>query len=520
MEQYMYSRREPALQVYTVEEPRYRHYKRRESTSSSSSYSSDSRRSVEDPPDGGTWAWIVVLACGILHICNEVVYFLFYDTIVIAKFRNPVLAKNGKEIADTYPDFMVFEDVRVTGEIVVAFASVFLGYRIVAVFGSVCTIAGFLAASFVKSSEEYQLMGFLVGFLGGFGCACWRFTAYVAIMEYFKKHRMTALILSGFGRVIGIFIGYAVISRPLQLIWDPTTNIQDIEDMTPWHTYYRCQLVPAGIALLVSLVITPLSLARTRHPGDCAWFLRIRTTRLCRSGMLMLLLSVYFLYYFGESLPSTTIIYWMESEGFSTSHILGALFAIACGVFGGYLLLAFWPLKKKLYGTLLWMGLFCLLMGLMTLIFPIYRAPYISYVSAYCIIQAAAQVMFETVLRYVIPIGFGRQYIRWVEGLLGLFGGGALIANNFIVKALEKKAGVYKNTYYWAGSCFLAAGLLAIVFIQMAICLKFKDRNREREEGPQPPPMEMYERSRKRKRESSRRREESPPRIYYGYQYR
>lgn len=45
-------------------------------------------------------------------------------------------------------------------------------------------------------------------------------------------------------------------------------------------------------------------------------------------------------------------------------------------------------------------------------------------------------VMFETILRYVIPIGFGRQYIRWIEGLLGLMAGIATIANNFIAGEL------------------------------------------------------------------------------------
>ena len=52
-------------------------------------------------------------------------------------------------------------------EIVAACASVFVGYRVVAAFGSLCVAAGFLAASFVDPSEEIELMNFLVGFLGG-----------------------------------------------------------------------------------------------------------------------------------------------------------------------------------------------------------------------------------------------------------------------------------------------------------------------------------------------------------------
>ena len=56
--------------------------------------------------------------------------------------------------------------------------------------------------------------------LSGLGASFWRFTAYVAIMEYFRRHRLTALILSGFGRVIGIFVGYGILAQPLRMVRD------------------------------------------------------------------------------------------------------------------------------------------------------------------------------------------------------------------------------------------------------------------------------------------------------------
>lgn len=80
----------------------------------------------------------------------------------------------------------------------------------------------------------------------------------------------------------------------------PATSQNEIEDMTEWETYYRCQLVPAGVAFLASLVITPLALIKGRRHSDCAWFLRIRSTRICRPGMLFLVMCVYFLYYLGN----------------------------------------------------------------------------------------------------------------------------------------------------------------------------------------------------------------------------
>jgi len=72
---------------------------------------------VEFPPDGGMWAWLVVLACAVLHLCSELTYYVFYDTIVINKYRNLRLLAMGKpeKAADFYDEFMVFEDVRLAG---------------------------------------------------------------------------------------------------------------------------------------------------------------------------------------------------------------------------------------------------------------------------------------------------------------------------------------------------------------------------------------------------------------------
>ena len=85
------------------------------------------RWTVEDPPDGGVWAWIIVLACGVLHLCSELVYYIFYDTIVIGRFRNLRLVAFGLSPESTYMDFQVFEDVRLAGGtcccIVIAFLS-------------------------------------------------------------------------------------------------------------------------------------------------------------------------------------------------------------------------------------------------------------------------------------------------------------------------------------------------------------------------------------------------------------
>jgi hypothetical protein len=81
----------------------------------------------------------------------------------------------------------------------------------------------------------------------------------------------------------------------------------------------------------------------------------------------------------------------MRGEMFSTNHVLGALFAFACGTLAGYILLAFWPRNKKFYGSMLWMGLLCLIIGLLTLQLPVFTKNYISYVAAYTVILGGCQ---------------------------------------------------------------------------------------------------------------------------------
>lgn len=53
--------------------------------------------------------------------------------------------------------------------------------------------------------------------------AFWRFAAFVAVIEYFTRHRMVAIILSGFGRVLGILAGYAILAKPFHDSRDVST---------------------------------------------------------------------------------------------------------------------------------------------------------------------------------------------------------------------------------------------------------------------------------------------------------
>lgn len=520
--------------VYTVtaevDRPR-RHYDRRRDSVSTSDISSrphhhHHKYTVEDPPDGGVWAWIIVLACGVLHLCSELVYYIFYDTIVIGRLRNVRLVLYSVAPESTYEDFQVFEDVRLAGVMIAAIASVFVGYRIVAVFGSVLVLAGFLSASFVNPGDNIELMGFLVGFLGGLGCAFWRFTAIVAVLEYFKKWRLTAIILSGFGRVIGIFIGYAILAEPLRKLRDADSTKADIESMTHWHIYYKCVCAPAGVAFFTSMAISPLPLIKDhRHIRDCVDALKLRSLSFCRAGILLLTLTVYGIYYFGENLPMPYMIYWMDrlfdplgsGDRFTTEHILIAIFLFACGVTVGYVILAFWPSKKKFHPTMITMGCILLVLGLLTLQLPMFHSPYISYIAAYTAILGAAQVIFESILRYVIPIAFSRQYIRWVEGLLGLFAGSATIANNFIADSLDEKEGGINNVFYFAGSAFLFAGLIAVVVINVKRCFRVKDVNLEKDV-----PLLRTRKSRYITQEELResRREDDQKKFYYNYQFR
>lgn len=527
----MYASRIPPP-VYTVtaeiDRPRRYHERRRESVSDSESTSYTRHKwTVEDPPDGGVWAWIIVLACGVLHLCSELVYYIFYDTIVIGRFRNLRLVAFDLSPESTYDDFQVFEDVRLAGVFIAAIASVFIGYRVVAMFGSLLVLAGFLSASFVTPGDNIELMGFLVGFLGGLGCACWRFTAIVAVLEYFKKWRMTALILSGFGRVIGIFIGYAILSAPLTKLRDPDTTKPDIEDMTHWHIYFKCVCAPAGVAFFTSLVITPLPLIKDhRHIRDCVDALKLRSLSFCRGGILILTLLVYGLYYFGESLPMTDLIYWMDGifdlkgsgPSFTTEHILIAIFLYPCGATIGYIILAFWPAKKRFHGTMITMGSILLILGLLTLQLPMFYSPYVSYVAAYTAILGVLQVVFETILRWVIPIAFSRQYIRWVEGLLGLFAGSTTIANNFIADSLDEEDGGIANVFYFAGSAFLLAGLIAVVVVNVKRCFRVKDMNLEKDVPLLRRRGKSHYITEGELRES--RREDDQKRFYYNYQYR
>ena len=93
----------------------------------------------------------------------------------------------------------------------------------------------------------------------------------------------------------------------------------------------------------------------------------------------------------GENLPMPYMIYWMSENGFSTQHILVAIFLFACGVTLGYIFLAFWPSKKKFHGSMITMGSILLVLGLLTLQLPMFPSPYVSYIAAYTAVLGAGQ---------------------------------------------------------------------------------------------------------------------------------
>lgn len=105
-----------------------------------------------------------------------------------------------------------------------------------------------------------------------------------------------------------------------------------------------------------------------------------------------------------------------------------------------------------------------------------------------------------------------------MEGLLGLFAGSTTIANNFIADSLDEEDGGIANVFYFAGSAFLLAGLIAVVVVNVKRCFRVKDMNLEKDVPLLRRRGKSHYITEGELRES--RREDDQKRFYYNYQYR
>ncbi|KAL5015315.1 hypothetical protein ScPMuIL_009585 [Solemya velum] len=234
---------------------------------------------VHDPPDGGKRAWLIVLACFFINMCNAIIQQLF----MLSKDSMNDDLKDAKVAKMTE----VYGDMRAISAPIGAIIAVKFGYRILTIVGGILMIFGFFIASFLDN-DSIDGIGFLVAGFGGIGGAFWSLAAIVAVLEYFKTKRIRALLAANCGSVVGALIMMLIfVFGEVKLEWQKT---------------FKAVLAPAGIGIIAGATLVPLKLIMADDSGQTflARTLGIFSWKLFKKPALFLVMIIFFLENFGE----------------------------------------------------------------------------------------------------------------------------------------------------------------------------------------------------------------------------
>ncbi|XP_069137624.1 monocarboxylate transporter 12-B-like [Argopecten irradians] len=410
---------------------------------------SGSRGSVYSPPNGGCRAWMLVLACFVINLCNAVVSLMLVSNI-IRDFTNEFGSDKANDIAEA------FTVVRKIGVVVAAILMVPLGYRIVGIIGCGMYGVGLFVSSWLTKDQD-DFAAFLLGGLSGLGSSFLLLTAIVPPLEYFSSKRLRAISIVRIGEIIGHTV--------ILFVYIPLSIVKEAH--YKWEINFRYQLIPVGVALLCCATLKPLELKSSnsktnlvsRLAGTVDW-------KLFKDLVLYLILILIFMDHIGKPMSRKqyiSLLEEMESDDIN-AKIITVIIPYLGEVAGLILMVLCCCWKNRKIGTvLILIGVINALIGILACVAPSLKT--FGLVAMFGALFGVSKGVFNTLLDSSVPDIFGRGHVRIVEGLFGLMIG---IAQLVISPAYEEILDTYekdpwKMGFYVGGGVLIASGVLAIL---------------------------------------------------------
>ncbi|XP_033750880.1 uncharacterized protein LOC117335067 [Pecten maximus] len=253
----------------------------------------------EKPPDGGSVAWRIVLACTILNACSTTCLTIL---LFSAESMKDDIGEDETESITT-----ACKEIRLLAAPVVAIAIVRLDYRKVSCIGSIMVIIGFLVSGFLPS-DLTGVIGLFLGGVAGLGLACWYLCAIIPILEYFQSRRLIALMLSNVGSFASVIIILVVYVEMFK-----------VGNQMKWMDTLQYMAIPGAVGLAVSYFLRPLQLKMNDKTGQSfvEVMLGVLDLRLFKELTLYLVMLVYFFDQFGRGIPNSYITVMMTDKEFT-----------------------------------------------------------------------------------------------------------------------------------------------------------------------------------------------------------
>ncbi|XP_045197908.2 uncharacterized protein LOC123552362 [Mercenaria mercenaria] len=432
---------------------------------------------MEEAPDGGMRAWLIVLSCFGINLIVQTMTSLI-DIGIMDENVTKELDLEKAEILKASNYFKSLSDLYAPFAVLVM---INFGYKVTVVVGSLICCFSFTNMSMLGGGSEKSIGGYWQFWLCGpaaIGINFLKLGALVPVLEYFTAKRMKALVLSRLGLSLGAF-------GTMGLIF--ATHIK-------WRTVFR---INAGLCILsVAIAFTLRNIGRTKitkneskskAKGKNKIFQRIKgifDIPLFKNRTFWIVMGVFFVFKFGLTPPALTLptvpMKLSSAESISPSESIGGIAAANAGGLGGmgsaYLFKRLKWLKrfskKSLMFVLTMVAVSGPIIGIFSVITPENSGFYIFFNLVVTIFQALSENMRDE----SIPSVFGRPDIRITESFLNMFVGVAGMISGAIqhgVDAADKKDG-WKVNLRLGGSFLLMVGVVTAVLIILHKLGKFK----------------------------------------------
>ncbi|XP_060556029.1 uncharacterized protein LOC132716724 [Ruditapes philippinarum] len=409
---------------------------------------------LENPPNGGYRAWLIVLSCALINALLSSMELLIVASIL-------KMASDAGTDGDIVSLFVALVNLYAPLGAVVMIR---FGYR-----ATVCVGAGFvmiavIVLSYLAAGAEGGVKFFLYG-PAAIGMSFIKLGALIPVLEYFTTKRMKALFLSRLGTYAGQIILIFIL-------------IRDPPDIKRRAFLRGCTGFCIGIGLL-GLTLQELKLNMKDGTGTfVARTVGVGSKQILKSALFWSTCAIYFFYQWGietpqGQIPSMAVHLKLNVAG-NLSYALMPTFGELLGMF-----LA-WIFKKVYYEEesrlhkrklkadrmkvvfgILFVAAFC--MSICCFIAP--KAVTVWYFFPFSILFAALFAFCEGLRDDAVPEEFGGENVRIVEGLILMFAGLGGVITNEIGAALNDDDLHWKELFYYGGGMLLLSAFVTLTVL-------------------------------------------------------
>ncbi|XP_046581637.1 uncharacterized protein LOC124289078 [Haliotis rubra] len=412
---------------------------------------------VADPPDGGK-AWCLVFFAMILATLKKT--FIDLQPKVVLFMESTNSSSSGGELYSQpfSPNVTVeaqivdttYKALYAVSGILSGILTVLTGYRWMALIGSFLTALGYLGAAFSDISNVH-LISFLYGALPGIGHNLIEVAIFSAILQYFRKRRLLALLIPSGGGYFGSVVANVM-----------ATFFSGLPGINIWKSYLLVQAGAACVMIPCSFFLKPLNVRMKRRANQSllSFFMDMDELKVFRSILLYVFAANCCLWDGGISvieakLPSFKDQRWHISTGQLLMAIIGGVSIV--GTCFSCCICSNIRLRSVVIAMVVFSGILFLLNMMASLLYNFI------YSICYSVLVGLLKGLGNPLLEYIMPLLLGENNSAIGAAIMSCGQGIGKLSIPAIANEIEKSTQKVDWCFYFAGVIFFVSAFVIVL---------------------------------------------------------